>query len=309
MAKKSPTEKDWITDLSSIETLCEIDGMNIARLLKILDKDIAADHYDGKPKNYFNEKVAKTLEWRRYKSGGAAYRIAPVNGRYAVILSTSNNEVIVPTIADLVDNDTTTVVELGCGTGRHLFKLRDIIEHEFPKVRYFGCEIADAGLESGKKIASLEPKRDNISFQYFNYEEPDFSFLGGLDNIIFFTCHSIEQIIRIREDLFHEIFRTGERIQCVHCEPVGWQFNQDLMAKLKERDKALNDSKFKVDVLGPIDDYYAAEMPVINDWNRNLVETLLRLQSRGLLQFNFVDLHCAGNNSYNPSTLIHWTKC
>ncbi len=307
MAKRPPTE-NWINDLSKIEALCEIDGMTIARLLKILDKNMPADHYDGRSKNYFNEKVAETLKWRRYKSGGAVYRIAPVDGRYAVISSTSNNEVIVPTIADLVDPNTAAVVELGCGTGRNLFHLRDIIEHEFPGVRYFGCEIAEAGLKSGETIASLEPKRDNISFRYFNYLEPDLGFLQDLDNIIFFTCHSIEQVTHIGENIFHEILRTGQNIQCVHCEPVGWQFNKELMAKLEEKGKKLNDTKVNVEVLGSVNDYYSAEIPVINDWNRNLVETLLKLQNDGLLKINFIERDCVGNNAYNPSTLIHWTK-
>lgn len=299
--------KNWGTELDSIEKLCRIKGMNPSRLLKVLDAGIPAESVEGR-KNELNRQAAEKLGWRHYNSGGAAFRVVAVNNRYGIIPSNINNELVVPTVADLVDEGTKAIVELGCGIGRHLFHLRDLIEHKFPHIKYFGCEVSDTGLSSGKKIAALEPGRDNISFQYFNYLEPRFEFLGGPSDIIFFTCHSIEQVDNIGENLFHEMLSAGISVRCVHCEPVGWQFNDELMSNL-ERDGKIHVPENSVQVLQQVSDHFSANIPVKLGWNRNLVKTLRSLESNGAIKIDIVDRNCAGNSYYNPSTLIQWTKC
>lgn len=299
--------KNWGIELASIEALCEIEGMNSSRLLRILDTGLAAVNVEGE-KNALNREAAKLLNWRHYNSGGAVYRIVATNNRYCVVPANINNEVIVPTVADLVNDNTKAIVELGCGIGRHLFSLRDIIEHEFPNIRYFGCEISETGLSSGERIAALEPQRDNISFHYFNYLEPHFDFLEGFDDIIFFTCHSIEQVENINEQLFHEMLNTGSYVRCVHCEPVGWQYNEELMSVVKRGEKIAIPAG-AARILDEVNDYFSAYIPVNTGWNRNLIETLQSLDSKDAINIDFIDRNCAGNSFYNPSTLIQWTKC
>jgi len=298
--------KNWSAELDSIEELCTIAGMTSSRLLRLLQRNLAAEVVEG-AKHAQNRAVAKSLGWRNYKSGGAAFRIAAVNNRYGIIPANVNNELIVPTVADLIDENTDAVVELGCGFGRHLFALRDLLEHEQPQLKYFGFELSRTGLEAGEKIAALEPDRKNISFRKFDYLAPTFEFLSGFSNIVFFTCHSIEQVQFISEDLFREIVRTAANVRCVHCEPVGWQLNDELMTQV-ESDQEISIPEDSFRLLGEVSDHFSASIPVNTGWNRNLIRTLRKLQTDSVLNIDFMDKNCAGNSYYNPSTLIQWTK-
>ena len=298
--------KNWRIELDSIEELCGIEGMNSSRLLRILDRNIAADHVGG-VKNELNRMAAEQLNWRQYNSGGAAFRIVAVNNRYGIIPANLSNELIVPTVADLITPDTEVIVELGCGIGRHLFALRDIVEHEYPGLRFFGCEVSETGLASGERIAALEPNRGNIAFHYFNYLEPDFDFLREFRNVVFFTCHSIEQVKHISKNLFSEMLNAASNVRCVHCEPVGWQLNDELM-KTVENDQPIEVPKGSVNIFGEVSDHFSAFMPVNTGWNRNLIKVLRALDTEGLIKINFIDRNCSGNNFYNPSTLIQWEQ-
>ena len=154
--------KNWGKELSEVRELCAVPGMTISRLLRNLESHLPADHYTG-AKNEINSRILKTLGWRTYANGAGVYRLVTNGNYYQYALANVNNEMSVPSVADIVNESMQAVVELGSGFGRNLFDLRDLLEHKFPNVRYFDCELSDTGLASSKAIAALEPDRDNIS--------------------------------------------------------------------------------------------------------------------------------------------------
>ncbi|TAK99872.1 MAG: class I SAM-dependent methyltransferase [Rhodospirillaceae bacterium] len=299
--------KNYSEELESILQLCRAPHMGTARLLQILDQDHTWAHFQGQ-KNSFNQEYKNTHAWRSYREGGAAFRLAVSNNRYVAIPSHLNNEMIVPAVMELIDDSTEAVVELGCGWGRHLFGLRNLVEHDFPALRYFGCELSDTGLEAGRSIAALELGRASVKFESFDYLAPSFEFLHGLQNVVFFTCHSVEQIKYIGEELFHAMAVAAPKVRVIHCEPVGWQLNDELVRKAETDNKIEMPATFAIRLGGEVDDSFSARMPVALGWNRNLVACLMSLQNQGAIKIEFIDPNCAGNDIYNPSTIIQWTK-
>jgi len=298
--------KAWVHELDAIESLCGVPSMTAARLLRIMEQDLAADHYKGK-KNAANQDYANALQWRPYARGGYTYRLVVTDNRYTAIPAHLNNEIIVPTVMDMIDDSTDAVIELGCGYGRHLFALRDLAEHQFPKLQYIGCELSETGLAGGKRIATLEPGRASVSFQSFNYLRPSFEFLRPFKNVIFFTCHSIEQVRMIDDELFHAMVGAVPVVRCVHCEPVGWQLNPDVMGEIESG--AIHERRgMNIPLGGAVDEFHTARAPLGSDWNINLVERLKSLGQQGIITVDLIERNCAGNDIYNPSTIIRWTK-
>jgi hypothetical protein len=299
--------KNYSEELDSILQLCRSPHMGTARLLQILDQDHTWAHFKG-GKNIFNQEYKNIYAWRSYENGGAAFRLAVSNNRYVAIPSHLNNEMIVPAVMELIDDTTEAVIELGCGWGRHLFGLRNLVERDFPMLKYFGCELSDTGLQAGRSIAALEPDRASVKFESFDYLAPSFDFLRGLQNVVFFTCHSVEQIKYIDESLFRTMAEVAPKVRTIHCEPVAWQLNSELASRAEADNQIAMPSNFAPQIGTEVNDDFSARMPVALGWNRNLVACLLSLQNQGKIKIEFIERNCAGNDIYNPSTLIQWTK-
>jgi SAM-dependent methyltransferase len=217
-------------------------------------------------KNFLNRYAADKLQWPRYASGVPKFRCIPVAGYIGVIPTHLNNEMIVPAICDLITAEADAVIEVGCGYGRHLFGIRDIVEHDRPELQYFGAEASETGLEAGRQLAALEPARASITFHPFNYLNPEFSFLSGVRNPLFFTCHSIEQVRQIGSGLFRAMATVAQQVRCHHHEPVGWQFNDDVR-KLEPNDPIFLTRMYRM--FEPVDDVLASSMPIHSGWNRD----------------------------------------
>ena len=299
---------NWDEEKRQIEVLCDVPGMTAGRLLRIREFDTAPVYFIH-GKEVANRQFDMASPSWRYRSGATAFRIATVSGHYAPITSHQNNEIIVPAVADLIDPDTTAIVELGCAYGRHLFALRDVLEHRFPDLKYFGAELFEGAIAVGRRIATLEPDRAPVTFHTFDYRKPRLDFLPRCKKIMFFTCHSIEQVQQIDLDLFDVMINAAPVVRCVHSEPVGWQLKPGVQADLASGDFRVNaEAHMAFNLYGLVDDYRSAISPIHNGWNQNLMEQLLFLAKSGVINLERIVVNCAGNDTYNPSTMIEWSK-
>ena len=198
------------------------------------------------------------------------------------------------------------MIELGCGYARHLFAIRELIEHTRPDVRYLGAEIDECGIRGSTLLSELEPARSPVDIHPFDYTNPDFGFLRGITNAVVFTCHSVEQVREIPDRWFIELIKAVPNVTCIHHEPVGWQYNKDLRARVlaQELTKDL-ESTF---LFGPMSDQNTAITPVFNGWNINLVEVIADLERRNILRSEPPLRNFGGDYLYNPTTQIVWTK-
>ena len=64
----------------------------------------------------------------------------------------------------------------------------------------------------------------------------------------------------------------------------------------------------KITLFSPVNESYAAFMPVNSAWNRNLVSVLAGLEKKKLIKIESIDRNYCGNEIYNPSTRIVWTR-
>ena len=69
----------------------------------------------------------------------------------------------------------------------------------------------------------------NMSIESFDYYHPDFSFLEPKKNILCFTRHSIEQIPVLNRAFFDGLLQASNKCFCYHAEPVGWQYDNELI--------------------------------------------------------------------------------
>ena len=91
-----------------------------------------------------------------------------------------------------------SVVELGCGYGRNLFKI--FYNGGGVNLRYFGGEFTSSGVEMAKKLASIEPNM-RAEFFHFNHLRPKFD--KNLDfgkRVLVFTARTIEQVKEIPDN-------------------------------------------------------------------------------------------------------------
>ena len=179
-----------------------------------------------------------------------------------------------------------TIVDLGSGYGRNLFWLW---LHGGPKhAKYVACEFTDIGRKCTKKLATLATDM-NIETYHFDFYKPDIkSIIKESKNILFFTCHSIEQIPFISQDFFDELLISDANVKCIHFEPVGWQIRKSC----------------SLSAMVGSDERHAEK----NDYNRNLWEILDSLKSQGKIDLDEVTPEIIGINPINSTSLISWHK-
>ena len=104
----------------------------------------------------------------------------------------------------------------------------------------------------------------NIVTRTFDHRRPDFSFLEERGKVLFFTCHSIEQVDRIPANYFDLLADAADRVTCIHFEPFGFQISTtDEISKAQER--------------------YVRE----NNWNTNFLEVLNASGKTGKIKVAF----------------------
>ncbi len=182
-----------------------------------------------------------------------------------------------------------------------------------------------------------------IHVEYFDYMNPDLSFLPNKKNYLFFTFHSIEQIPELKRAVIDEILTISGNCFCLHAEPVGWQYNKELTKYRKETQAGtwkqkqpflkrklskLNWRLFnkyglsfmkmshkhgieldKNDIDKPDKvSVNAAKLSLERDYNTNLIPLLKTIEGDGLIKIDSEMANKYGKKPFNPTTIITWHK-
>ena len=232
------------------------------------------------------------------------------------------------------------VVELGSGIGRNLFALFHAARDRLPdKLELHACELTEAGRRISQTLHGLCPGM-NLSIHPFDYHNPQLPFLQEHQNALFFTVHSIEQITELSPALFDEMIARSAKCSCLHFEPVGWQFDENLLEQRRLRDAPVGrirsslgrrlrkvgrpiDMAFKTrfDCGFPGIDLHrddigqsarvsrnAAAWSGRGEYNTNLVSLLRAMEAEGKLTIERAEQNVYGENPFNPTSIIQWTK-
>lgn len=186
-------------------------------------------------------------------------------------------------LRDLVRDDATTLAELGSGYGRNLLWFwchggrADLDMH--------AMEFTANGRACTERLFSFA-KGANVSVDAFNYYEPDFSSLADDDApLAVFSCHSIEQIPTVPDDVITRLVALPRPVRCIHMEPVGWQ--------MPGAENRTGTSQAHADK---------------HDYNRNLWQLLKRFEASGDIKIIRHEPEILGLNTSNGTSLIEWHK-
>ncbi len=188
---------------------------------------------------------------------------------------------VVDSVVDACTEATDTVIELGSGWGRNLFRVW--LGGGPSAATYIGAELTDSGRRAASRLADLEPRLSYVSHP-FDYHSPRLPNAKDARHAVVFTAHSVEQIPQISPVLLESIMASGQSVTCLHFEPVGWQ----LGIPADGRD-------------GSSEQYAQA-----HDYNRNLVAELRAAESASKLRIDHIDHDAVGFNPHNATTMIRW---
>jgi hypothetical protein len=169
-----------------------------------------------------------------------------------------------------------TVVELGCGYGFNLWRLKPYAE---------GRELAggDFAENAVRLAASLYSRDPDVSVCHFDfYDEDSYRFLGRLaPPLAIFTCYALE-LLPATGRVFDILSRYAHAIETVmHFEPV-YQFHEsDTLLEVMRR-----------------------RYIEVNDYNRDFFALL---QSRSDVCLSRVTPSVYGVNPLNPMAIIEWS--
>jgi hypothetical protein len=166
------------------------------------------------------------------------------------------------------------VIELGCGYGYNLWRLRN----RFPGKLWLGGEFS----QNAVRLAGLLFENDReLRVEHFDYYDPAYELFhrAGDRPTVVFTAHSIEQIPSAAPFLIG-LSRHRARIRDVfHFEPVYELHGEGLLGLLRRR--------------------YAE----VNDYNRDL---LSGLRARADIRVVQTRADVLGINPLNPTSVIQW---
>ncbi len=183
-------------------------------------------------------------------------------------------------VIDFCRDEWDCIVELGSGLGRNLF---EIYYNGGPaKTKYYACEIAASGRKITETLAALVPEL-NIVTCAFDHRHPDFSFLEERGKVLFFTCHSIEQVDRIPARYFDLMADAADRVTCIHFEPFGFQIsNAGEISKDQER------------------------LVREKNWNTNFLEVLNASRKTGKIKVTFMAQDVFTFDGSTPTSVALW---
>lgn len=183
-------------------------------------------------------------------------------------------------VAAALDSDTQAIVELGCGYGMNLFRLSQILGDR--EIRYIGAEVTQSGRDLCAKLAAL-PYTVPLQVEFIDHNAPDLSFLKPFDNVLIFTCHSIEQVRSIPDDYFSVLSKSAPKVKGVHLEPFGFQLeNTSPQSKTQE------------------------ELFVSKGWNLNFAACLLGAAHAGTVKVTDVRKDVYSVQRGNPTSVAVW---
>ena len=302
------------------------------------------------------QSVEKKFSSNLHKNLGLAFkpdqtvsqRLVVKNGNYTIApFDTIFNGEMINTLLKIINEKKEQIdyiVELGSGFGKNIFVLADRLKpyQKEKQFEYFSCEYTVSGQETCKNLIKYSNEQ-KIHVEHIDYKNPDLSFLPNKKNYLFFTCHSIEQIPKLKRAVIDEILEISDNCLCLHAEPVGWQYNKTLI-KYREETQAgawkqnqhfierklakLNRRLFDryglsfmkmsykygiemdandIDKPGKVSTN-AAKLSLGKNYNTNLIPLLKTIENDGLIKIDSEMVNIYGNKAFNPTTEITWHK-
>lgn len=340
---KKRYERTWLDALAVVNYETKRGNKNVAQILDNYNKHAIRTLI----KNKFFHDVHKKLGLSAKRKQLPAERLAVIDGAYTIVpIDLRLNTRLVDILAQFLNerrNQVDCVVELGSGIGRNLFFLAHKLDPQLRKrIMFYACEFTTSGKEVCASLRELESDLC-ISIEHFDYYQPDFAFLPEKKNIVFFSCHSIEQIPVLNRKVIEEMSASSDRCFCFHAEPVGWQYVDDLRRQRElmsekpgEQDQSFlkrkiqkADRKFFLKLgIGFLDSSQrfgvyvdrtdigesdrvsvnAAKWSLAKDYNTNLVSLLKDMEREGLISIDTEKINLFGDNPFNPTTLVAWSK-
>jgi len=186
-------------------------------------------------------------------------------------------------LVDLLSNDKPeAVVELGSGYGKNLLEL---YYRGGPRgIPYYAGEYTESGTAFAQTLAAQTTDFELIPFR-FDHNAPDLTRVKESDFVVFFSCHSIEQVAELRTDYFEILTSQADRVLGVHFEPFGFQMPN-----------AVSDV-----------DSVQREFFVGQGWNWNFCEVLRASADRGGIDIKYIAKNVMPNTDpTNPTSLVVW---
>jgi len=179
-------------------------------------------------------------------------------------------------------NEYDCVMELGCGFARRLFET--FYQTKNNSIQYFGGEITKSGQNLSDMLSDMETEINFSSFQYdhMNPKPPE---IGNCQNILIFTCHSIEQVPNLPDDFFEKLCGFAKNITVVHFEPFGFQARTNTVSAKNHQ--------------------YVADK---EKYNQNLYPLIERAHQSKLINLKWVSLNLFRLDRNNPTSVIIWEK-
>ncbi len=167
-----------------------------------------------------------------------------------------------------------SVVELGCGYGYNLWRLK---EH-FPDKMFVGGEYSRNAVELAAHLYKNDSRVRVVHFNF--YDRESYRLLQGLEQpIAIMTVHAIEQLPSCSA-VIDALAQYRDTISSVfHFEPLYELHDDTLLGMMRRR--------------------YC----IVNDYNRDL---LTELKRRPYIHIQDLQVDNFGMNPLNPSSIVHW---
>jgi hypothetical protein len=190
-------------------------------------------------------------------------------------------------ISKTIEPNTQTVVELGSGYSKNLFRIW--LNGGPSDAVYVGAEYTDAGRRCGEFLATLEPqiKYRAVPFDFYKLN------LVTLDHhakTYVFTCYAVEQIPEVTFDMLEAIIRIPGVYRVVHIEPVGWQRKLLTFPWTSKRALHLETRKSALEC----------------QYNANLLEALQTLERQKKIEIEKIKFDFLAHRPNLAGTVIMW---
>jgi hypothetical protein len=202
--------------------------------------------------------------------------------------SAVEDAVIYSRLAKICRPDTGALIDLGSGWGWRLFDLWNLGAVD-RATHMYALEYTPVGRECNEMLKSLAPTLP-MSIHPFDFYSPDYGPIsnGRPKHIAAYSVYSIYHIPKLAPDIFLQLLNLADEVDCVLLEPVGFQFREEVGM---------------VDRVGS--SLAHAER---NDFNRNLWDTLKRLEKEDRIKIEVAEPDLVGRNPTNALSHIRWRK-
>lgn len=188
-----------------------------------------------------------------------------------------------------IDNNTKTVVELGCGYGRRIYELSYLLS-DIKGINFIGAEYSKSGREIINFLNQSFHVNNEIHTHFTDHKEAEFDFIPKNHGNLIYSCHSLEQVKFLPIDFIHKL-ATHSKHACtgIHIEPFGFQVS------------GIDRSTEQI----ILHDYHR-NFAETQDYNLNLWDCIEYALKQGSIELVNIELDFSFIQAENPSSLVAW---